>query len=61
MDKLHTLESSMKALQHNSRQEIQVLQEAMVNRFKKHEEIINSDEKEEKVERQNLTPVSKTG
>ena len=56
MDKLHTLESSMKALEHNSGQEIQALQKAMVNRFKKIEEILNSDEEEQKIERQILTP-----
>ena len=61
MDKLHTLESSMKALEHNSGQEIQALQKAMVNRFEKTEEILNSDEQEQMVERQILTPsVSKT-
>ena len=56
MDKLHALESSMKALEHNTGEEIQALQKAMVNRFEKIEENINSDEQEQKVERQNLTP-----
>ena len=61
MDRLHTLESSVKALEHNTGQEIQTLQKTMVKRFEKTEEIINSDEQEQKVERQNLTPsVSKT-
>ncbi|XP_050021481.1 uncharacterized protein [Alexandromys fortis] len=55
MDKLHTLESSMKALEHNSGQEIQTLQKAMVNRIEKIEEFLNSDEEEQTVERQILT------
>ena len=60
-NKLHTLESSVKALEHNSGQEIRGLQKAMVNRFEKIEEILNSDEQEQMVERQILTPsVSKT-
>lgn len=60
-DKLHTLKSSVKALEHNSGQEIQALQIAMVNRFEKIKEILNSDEQEQMVERQILTPsVSKT-
>ena len=56
MDELYTLESSMKALEHNSVQEIQALQKAMVNIFEKIEEILNSDEQEHTVERQILTP-----
>ena len=60
-EKLHTLESSVKALEYNTGQEIQALQKAMVNIFKKLEESIDSDEQEQKVERQNLTSsVSKT-
>ncbi|KAM7320155.1 hypothetical protein ACRRTK_020598 [Alexandromys fortis] len=55
MDKLHTLESSMKALEHNSGQEIQTLQKAMVNRIEKIGEFLNSDEEEQRVERQILT------
>ena len=51
-DKLHALESLMKALEHNTGQEIQDLQKAMVSRFNKIEEIIDSDEQEQKVERQ---------
>ncbi|KAK7806240.1 hypothetical protein U0070_008903 [Myodes glareolus] len=52
MDKHHALELLMKALQHNTGQEIQDLQKAMVIRFNKIEEIIDSDEQEQKVERQ---------
>ncbi|KAH0520307.1 Ubiquitin-protein ligase E3C [Microtus ochrogaster] len=48
MDKLHTLESSMKALEHNSGQEIQTLQKVMVNRIEKIEEFLNSDEEEQR-------------
>lgn len=60
-NKLHTLESSVKALEHNSGQKIWGLQKAMVNRLEKIEEILNSDEQEQTVERQILTPsVSKT-
>ena len=55
-NKLHTLESKMKALEHNTRQEIQDLQKVMVSRLNKIEEIIDSDEQEQKVERQHLTP-----
>ena len=51
-DKLHALESLMKALEHNTGQEIQDLQKAMMSRFNKIEEIIDSDEQEQKVERQ---------
>ena len=51
-DKLHALESLMKALEHNTGQEIQDLQKAMVSGFNKIEEIIDSDEQEQKVERQ---------
>ena len=54
-DKLHALESLMKALEHNNGQEIQDLQKAMVSRFNKIEEIIDSDEQEQKVERQTFT------
>ncbi|XP_049981111.1 endogenous retrovirus group K member 5 Gag polyprotein-like [Alexandromys fortis] len=56
-DKLHTLESSMRALEHNSGQEIQTLQKAMVNRIEKIEEFLNSDsdEEEQTVERKILT------
>ena len=50
-DKLHDLESLMKALEHNPGQEIQDLQKAMVSRFNKIEEIIDSDEQEQKVDR----------
>ncbi|KAK7812533.1 hypothetical protein U0070_014866 [Myodes glareolus] len=47
-DKLHALESLMMALEHNTGQEIQDLQKAMVSRFNKIEEIIDSDEQEQK-------------
>ena len=57
-DKLHTLESLMKALEHNTGQEIQYLQKAMVSRFNKIEEIIDSDEHEQKAERQHLTLIT---
>ncbi|KAK7831163.1 hypothetical protein U0070_020383 [Myodes glareolus] len=50
-DKLHALESLMKALEHNTGQEIQDLQKAMVSRFNKIEEIIDSDEQEQKARR----------
>ena len=53
-DKFRALESLMKALEHNTGQEIQDLQKAMVSRFNKIEEIIDSDEQEQKVERQHL-------
>ena len=55
MDRLHTLESSMRALEQNTGQEIQTLQKIMVNRFEKIEEIIKFDDQEQKVGRQNLT------
>ena len=55
-DKLHTLKSFPKALEKNTGQEIQALQKAMAYRLKKLEEIIDSNEQEQKVERQNLTP-----
>ena len=48
MDKLYTLEFLMKALERNAEQEIQYLQKAMVSRFNKIEEIIDSDEQEQK-------------
>ena len=48
-DKLHALESLMKALEHNTGQEIQDLQKAMVNRFNKIEKILDSDKQEQKV------------
>ena len=55
MDRLHTLESSMRALEQNTGQEIQTLQKIMVNRFEKIEEIIDFDDQEQKVRRQNLS------
>ena len=55
MHRLHNLESSMRALEQNTGQEIQTLQKAIVNRFEKIEEIINFDDQEQKVRRQNLT------
>ena len=54
LDKLHTLESSMKALEQNTGQEIQTLQKAVVNRFKKSEKFIKFDDQGQKVQRQNL-------
>ena len=39
----------MRILEHNTGQEIQTLQKAMVNRFEKIEEIINFDNQEHKV------------
>ena len=47
-DKLYNLESLMKTLEHNTGQEIQELQKGMVSRFNKIEEIIDSDEQEQK-------------
>ena len=44
LDRLHTLESSMRALEQNTGQEIQMLQKAVVNRFEKIEEIIEFDD-----------------
>ena len=44
MDRLHTLESSMRALEQNTGWEIQTLQKAMVNRLKNIEEIIDFDD-----------------
>ena len=35
LDRLHTLESSVRALEQNTGQEIQILQKAVVNRFLK--------------------------
>lgn len=55
MDRLHTLDSSMRTLEQNTGQEIQNLQKAVVNRFKKIEEIIDFDDQEQKVRRKNLT------
>ena len=48
MDKHYNLESLMKTLEHNTGQEIQELQKGMVSRFNKIEEIIDSDEQEQK-------------
>ena len=55
LDRLHTLEFSVRALEQNTGQEVQNLQKALVNRFKKIEEIILFDDQEQKVKRQNLT------
>ena len=55
LDRLHTLESPMRALQQKTEQEIQTLQKEMLNRFEKIEEIIEFDDQEQKVQRQNLT------
>ena len=41
LDRLHTLESSMRALQQKTEQEIQTLQKAMVNRFEKMRKLLN--------------------
>ena len=51
LDRLHTLESSMRALEQNTGQEIQTLQKAVVNRFEKNEEIIEFDDQKQKVKR----------
>ena len=45
----------MRAIEQNTGQEIEILQESMVNKFKKIEKIIDFDDQEEKVKRQNLT------
>lgn len=46
MDRLHTLESSMRALEQNTKQDVQTLQTAVINIFEKIEEIINFDDQE---------------
>ena len=45
----------MRALEQNTGQEIQTLQKAVGNRLEKVEEIIEFDDQEQKVKRQNLT------
>ena len=54
LDRLHTLESSMRALEQNTGQEIQTLQKAVVKRFEKIEEFIKFDDQGQKVQRKNL-------
>ena len=54
LNKFHTLESSMRALEQNTGQEIQTLQKSVVRRFVKSDEIIRTDEQGEKVQGQNL-------
>ena len=54
LDRLHTLKSSMRALEQNTGQEIQTLQKAVVKRFEKIEEFIEFDDQGQKVQRQNL-------
>ena len=49
LDRLHTLESPMRALEQNTGQEVQTLQKAVVNRFEKIDRIIIFDEQEQKV------------
>ena len=58
LDRLHTLESSMRALEQNTGQEVHTLQKAVVNRFKKIEGIIDFDDQEQKVKRQKSNLVS---
>ena len=55
LDRLHTLESSMRALQQNTGQEIQTLQKAVVSRCEKIDKQIEFDDQRQKVQRQNLT------
>ena len=55
LDRFYTLESSMRALEQNTGQEIQTLQKAVVNRFEKTEEIIKFDDQEQRVKMPNLT------
>ena len=54
LDKFHTLESSVRALEQNTGQEIQTLQKAVVKRFEKIEEFIEIDEQGQKVQGQDL-------
>ena len=54
LDRLHTLEFSMRTLEQNTGQEIQTLQKAVVNRLEKIEEFIKFDDQGQKVQRQNL-------
>ncbi|XP_049979759.1 uncharacterized protein [Alexandromys fortis] len=52
LDRLSTLESSVRALEQKTRQEIQTLQKAVVKRFEKIEEFIKFDDQGQKVQRQ---------
>ena len=54
LDKFHTLESSVRALEQNTRQEIQTLQKAIVKRIGKNEEFIEIGEQGQKVQGQDL-------
>ena len=54
LDKFHTLESLMRALEQNTRQEIQKLKKAVVKIFEKIEEVIETDEQGQKVQGQDL-------
>ena len=44
LDRLHTLESSVRALEQNTGQEVQTLQKAVVKRFENIKEIIEFDD-----------------
>ena len=54
LDRLYTLQSSMRTLEQNTGEEIQTLQKTVVNRFKKSEKFIKFDDQGQKVQRQNL-------
>ena len=51
LDKFHTLELSMRVLEQNTEQEIQTLQKAVVKRFEKIDEFIETDEQEQKIQK----------
>ena len=48
LDRLHILESSMRALEENTEQEIQTLQKAMVKRFEKIEKFVKFNDQGQK-------------
>ena len=60
LERLHTLESSMRTLEQNTGQEIQTLQKAVVKRFEKIEEFVKIDEQGQKIQRQNLASSVRT-
>ena len=52
--KFHALKSSMRTLEWNTKQEIQTLLKAVVKRFEKIEEIIETDDQGQKVKGQEI-------
>ena len=58
LDRFYTLESSMRALEQNTGQEIQTLQKAVVKRFKKIGEFMKFDDHGQKVQRQKCSLIS---